>query len=236
MLRQGGPVLPYNVIAGVVPCRRGWLVVSCKIAGVTLSVEEPTYFDSFVEVLDYKPAFSIVGVHAPIGYLDEATPGGRTCDREVRALLGPRRGASIRSAPSRALLRGEVGAGTGVDAVTLLLLPHYREIVEEVPAYRQRTVYEVEPELTFYELNESTPLKFPKQTELGRVERRTLLEARVQGVERIFESELDRVKPSHLIDAAACMWSARRIFGKIGFRIPQDPEWDSEGIRMEIIC
>ena len=44
------------------------------------------------------------------------------------------------------------------------------------------------------------------------------------------------MRSSYLIDAAACMWTARRIFAKIGLRIPEDPEWDSEGLRMEIIC
>jgi predicted RNase H-like nuclease len=233
MLRQSGPQLPYNVIAGVVPCRTGWLVASCKIAGATLSIEEPAYFEKFVEVIDYKPAFSTIGVNAPIGYLDEARPLGRTCDREARALLGPRRGASIRSAPSRAALKQD--NPTGLDAVTRYYLPHYREIAEEVPAYRQRTVYEVEPELTFFDLNHERPLRYSKRTGLGRIERTELLETRVQGVGRILEASLPEAKRSQLIDAAACMWSARRIFGKVGVRIPEDPEWDSEGVRMEIV-
>lgn len=233
MLRQGGPQLPYQIVAGVIPCRAGWLVASCKIGGVTISIEEPNQFTSFVEIIDYKPTFSVIGLHAPIGYPDDATPGGRTCDREARALLGPLRGASIRSAPSRAALRGETEIG--LDAVTRMLLTHYREIADEVPPYRQRTVYEVEPELTFYELNGEKPLKYSKHTELGRMERRALLESRIDGIDRILTAELFRVKLSHLIDVAACMWSARRIFGKVGDRIPADPEWDSEGVRMEIV-
>jgi predicted RNase H-like nuclease len=233
MLRQSGPQLPYKIVAGVVPCHRGWLVASSKIAGVTMSIEEPTFFTNFVEILDYKPAYSIIGLHAPIGYLDEAAPGGRSCDRVARELLGPRRGASIRSAPSRALLRGDIDSG--IDAVTRTLLAQYREISLEVLPYRQRTVYEVEPELTFYDLNGSTPLRYSKRLEAGRIERISLLEARIIGVDRILEAEIPGVKKKHLIDAAACMWSARRVFGKIGARIPEDPEWDSEGIRMEIV-
>lgn len=233
MLHQGGPQLPYKIVAGAIPCRSGWLVASAKLAGVTMSIEEPSYFEAFTELLDYKPAFSIIGVHAPIGYLDEPTPGGRTCDREARALLGPRRGSSIRSAPSRAVLQGTIA--TGLDAVSNTLLSHYREIAEEVPAYRQRTVYEVEPELTFYDLNSEMPLRYSKRTEMGRVERKELLTTKIEGVDRILGYELAGVKAKHLIDAAACMWSARRIFGKVGNRIPEDPEWDSEGVRMEIV-
>jgi predicted RNase H-like nuclease len=233
MLHRGGPELPYQVIAGVVPCNSGWLTASCKIAGVTMSIEEPMVFETFAEILDYKPSFAVIGVHAPIGFLDEATPKGRECDQLAREMLGPRRGASIRSAPSRALLRGDVD--TGVDAVTGILLRHYREICEEVAPYRQRTVYSVEPELTFYELNHNKPLTYSKRSELGREERKALLMGRLDQVDRILCAELPRVKESRLIDVAACMWSARRIMAKIGHRIPENPEWDSEGLRMEII-
>jgi predicted RNase H-like nuclease len=233
MLHRGGPELPYQIIAGVVPCNSGWLTASCKIAGVTISIEEPMIFESFAEILDYKPAYSVIGVHAPIGFLDEAAPKGRECDKLAREMLGPRRGASIRSAPSRAVLRGEIDSG--VDAVTGILLHHYREISQEVAPYRQRTVYSVEPELTFFELNHDKPLQYSKRSELGREERKALLVARLDQVDRILEADIPRVKESRLIDVAACMWSARRIFAKIGHRIPENPEWDSEGLRMEII-
>jgi predicted RNase H-like nuclease len=233
MLHRGGPELPYQIIAGVVPCNSGWLTASCKIAGVTISIEEPMFFGTFAEILDYKPAFSVIGVHAPIGFLDEATPKGRECDQLARGMLGPRRGASIRSAPSRAVLRGDVDSG--VDAVTGILLHHYREISEEIAPYRQRTVYSVEPELTFYELNHDKPLTYSKRSEYGREERKALLMGRLDQIDNILCADLPRVKESRLIDVAACMWSARRIFAKIGHRIPENPEWDSEGLRMEII-
>jgi predicted RNase H-like nuclease len=233
MLHRGGPELPYQIIAGVVPCNSGWLTASCKIAGVTISIEEPMVFETFAEILDYKPAFSVIGVHAPIGFLEEASPKGRECDQLAREMLGPRRGASIRSAPSRALLRGDVDSG--VDAVTGILLRHYREISEEIAPYRQRTVYSVEPELTFFELNHDKPLTYSKRSEYGREERKVLLVARLDQADRILCADLPRVKESRLIDVAACMWSARRIFAKIGHRIPENPEWDSEGLRMEII-
>lgn len=233
MLHRGGPELPYQVITGAVPCNSGWLTASCKIAGVTMSIEEPMVFPNFAEILDYKPSFAVVGVHAPIGFLDESTPRGRECDQLAREILGPRRGASIRSAPSRALLRGEVPSD--VDAVTGILLRHYREIATEIAPYRQRTVYSVEPELTFYELNDDKPLQYSKETEYGREERKALLRARIDQVDRILETELPGVRESRLLDAAACMWSARRILAKIGNRIPENPEWDSEGLRMEIL-
>ena len=101
--------------------------------------------------------------------------------------------------------------------------------------YRQRTVYEVHSELSFYQLNDDVPLRYSKQSERGWEERRVLLEKRIPGVERIINAELTNVPYSHLLDAAAFMWTARRVFAKAALRVPTDPEWDSEGLRMEII-
>jgi predicted RNase H-like nuclease len=78
------------------------------------------------------------------------------------------------------------------------------------------------------------PLQWRKQSEEGLKERRTLLEAKVPGVERILDTEIPGVRPSHKIDAAAFMWTARRIFNRAALRIPDDPEWDEQGLRMEI--
>jgi predicted RNase H-like nuclease len=124
--------------------------------------------------------------------------------------------------------------GRKLDAVTLSLLPRYREVAAEMAPYRQRTVFEVHSELSFYQLNDDEPLRFSKSSEEGQKERRTLLEDRIPGVDRILESKFEGVSYSHLLDAAAFMWTARRIFARIGMRVPEDPEWDEEGLRMEI--
>ena len=101
--------------------------------------------------------------------------------------------------------------------------------------YRQRTVYEVNSELSFYQLNEDTPLRFPKRTSAGQEERRELLAKKIPGGERIYDAKLPRVPSSHLLDVAAFMWTARRIFARAGIRLPQDPQWDESGLRMEIV-
>ena len=231
-----GPQLPYKVVAGVIPCGGGWLVASAKIQGITLAPEEPRVLDSFTDVIDEKPAFSDIALFAPVGFLDEAHAGGRTCDREARALLGRRRGASVRSAPTWALL-GEKGLGrpVGLDAVSAALFPRYTEVAAEMAPYRQRTVYEVHPELSFYQLNDDHPVRYSKSFEAGRAERRRLLAARVPGVERILDARIPGVNASHLLDAAACLWTARRILVRAVNRVPMDPEWDSQGLRMEFL-
>ena len=101
--------------------------------------------------------------------------------------------------------------------------------------FRQRTIYEVNTELSFYQLNGEAPMEWGKHSEKGMEERRALLEAKIPGALRIIDAEVPGATPSHLLDVAAILWTARRIFAKAGVRIPTDPEWDEQGLRMEIV-
>ena len=191
--------------------------------------------ESFTDVLDQRPAFATIALNAPVGYLDVFEPGGRTCDKDARALLGRRR-AAIQTAPIRPQLDEDTQqSGEGLSAVTQKLLPRYREVAAEMAPYRQRSVYEVSSELSFYQLNEDRPLRWSKRTESGQQERRDLLAKKIPGGERIFDAKFPRVPYSHLLDVAAFMWTARRIFARAGVRVPEDPQWDEEGLRMEIV-
>jgi len=230
-----GPDLPYSVVAGVTPCGPSWLVASAKLAGSNFAPEKPKVYESFLDVLGERPSFAIVVINAPIGYLDTPDSGPRRCDVEARALLG-RRGTSVHNAPSRAALDGVVGPGAnGLDAVTTTILPKYQEVAAEMSPYRQRVVYEGHPELSFYQLHKNTPLKRSKKIEAGREERREVLADRIRGSENHLDADLIGVPEKHLFDAFALLWTARRVFGHAALRIPKEPVWDSEGLRMEIV-
>ena len=95
-----GPNLPYSLVAGVTPCPGGWLVASAKLQGTIFAPEDPTKLERFIDVVDQRPSYSTVALNAPVGYLSHTAEGGRSCDREVRALLGGR-GAAVKSAPVR---------------------------------------------------------------------------------------------------------------------------------------
>ncbi len=192
--------------------------------------------DTFIDVVDTRPTFSTIALNAPVGYLDAAQTGGRTCDRQARALLG-RRGSAVKSAPVRIDKgRGDIDLlGEDIDAITRTLLPRYKEVASEMAPFRQRTVYEVNADLSFFQLNGDVPLLHSKKTVKGDEERRSLLIERVPGVERIIEAEVPGAFTSHLLDVAAVMWTARRIFARAVIRIPEDPEWDEQGLRMEIV-
>jgi predicted RNase H-like nuclease len=230
-----GPDLPYSVVAGVTVCRGGWLVAGAKLQGTIFAPEDPVRLETFVDVVDQRPAYSVIALNAPVGGLEQAKVGGRTCDREARALLG-RRGAAVKSAPIY------VDSPEGIDllpdhldAISRTLLPRYQEVAREMAPFRQRVIYEVNADLSFFQLNGDVPMRWSKYSEKGREERRSLLEEKLPGVLRIIEAEVPGASLAHLLDASAILWTARRIFAKAAVRIPADPEWDDQGLRMEIV-
>jgi len=223
------------VVAGVTPCSAGWLAATAKMQGSNFAPEPPKVYPTFLEVLNERPAFEAIVVNTPIGYRDVPGIAGRRCDVEARALVGLR-GAAIHNAPTRAVLNGIISwREGGLDAVSAMMLPRYREVAAEMSPFRQRVVYEGHPELSFYQLNKDTPLRRSKQIEMGREERRTLLLEKLAGIEKVINAQLPGVLEKHLYDASALLWTARRVFGRAAKRLPADAEWDSEGIRMEIV-
>jgi predicted RNase H-like nuclease len=230
-----GPDLPYSVVAGVTPCGPSWLVAPAKLQGTIFAPEDPQLISPFSEVLDQRPTFAVIALNAPVGYLDQSAAGGRTCDREARALLGPKRGSSIQSAPVRSPTNDLEFLPDHLDAISMTLLPRYREVASEMAPFRQRTVYEVHSDVCFYQLNDGSPMQFPKQTEKGLNERREILVDKFPGATRILSTELPGVSQAHLLDVAVFVWTARRIFARAAVRIPRDPEWDEQGLRMEIV-
>jgi predicted RNase H-like nuclease len=229
------PDLPYQLVASAIPCGPAWLVATAKLMGSHVAPEPPQLLTPFTEVVDLRPTPLALAVQAPLGGLDIAQRGGRACDREARALLGARRGTAVRSAPSRPTLESEDGAAESLDAVSIALLPRYREVAAEMSPFRQRWIYEVRAELSFLEMNGGRPLRYAKRLDVGRSERRALLEHRLPGVDRLLDAELPGVTVANLLDAAACLWTARRIVAHATVRLPEDPEWDSEGMLMAIV-
>jgi predicted RNase H-like nuclease len=231
-----GSQLPYQTLAGVVPCPGGWLVAAAKLQGITMSPEAPQVFGRLLEVLDYKPAYQIISLAAPVGLLDEPTVGGRRCDRDARRLIGWPRSGAVVSAPARSVLRDfAAGLEVSLSAVSRRLVPRFAEVDENIQPYWQRTVYEVHPELSFFQLNEDQPLRYSKHKQFGVDERTALLKARLPGVERILDTRVRGAKPAHQVDGAVCLWTSRRIAARAVSRLPENPEWDSAGLRMEIV-
>ena len=206
-----------------------------------MAPEEPKVFSTFLEALDYKPAFQVIALFCPVGLHDVPTSRGRRCERDARAMLGRPRASAITSAPARAALKAatykEAAEANGgrLGAVSWRMMGRIAEIDANVAPYWQRTVFEVHPELSFLQLNDDRPVRYSKHTAAGREERAALLRARIPGLERIIEAKIRQVSLAHLLDAAACLWTSRRVVSRAVERFPRDPEWDAQGLRMEFV-
>jgi predicted RNase H-like nuclease len=206
-----------------------------------MAPEEPQLFPTILDVLDYKPAYQVVALFAPVGLLDEPTPGGRHCDRDARRLLGRPRSSAIVSAPARPALGrssfAEAAQANGgrLSPVSWRQMARITEVDASIAPYWQRTVFEVHPELSLFQLNGDRPVRFSKHTRAGRGERIALLMERFPGIERVLGAHIRGINAAQLIDAAACLWTARRIISRAVSRLPEDPEWDGLGLRMEIV-
>jgi predicted RNase H-like nuclease len=217
------------------------LVVIGKLLGINLLPEQARVLPTFIEVLDYRPSFEVMALHAPIGFPAEPTTTGRLCDEEARKILGfPRMGAIV-SPPSRATLTAstyeEARAvnGGALSIVQWEMLPRFREVDSVIGPYHQRTVFEVHPELGFHQINEDEPLQHPKHTLKGIAERREILEHRMPGCDRLFDDVPAGASLEAVLDATANLWTARRIAARAVHRLPEDPVWDESGLRMELL-
>lgn len=241
--RRRGPDLPYDVLAGVVPCRGGWLVAGGKLVGTGLFPEPVVVTKSLMDVIDAVPAYTVVALAAPIGLPDKPRRRGRACEQEARTVLGwPRLGA-ILSAPA---LPVADKARTYEEAVRLNnghLSPivwgqmrRIREVREVVQSHTQRNVYEVHPELSFRQINGDESLIYGKRSPAGIKEREEVLVARMQNVASRLDSNAPRgATRANMLDAFAALWTARRIAARSITRLPDSPEWNREGLRMELV-
>jgi predicted RNase H-like nuclease len=233
--------LPYKMLAGVVPCPGGWLVLPARLAGVTVIVEDPEVFATLIEVLEYKPKFEAGAIWAPVGFFDEPQESPyRPCDAEAREMIGWPRLVSVRPVPSRATLR----AATRDQArelepwLTNDDLRRFRwmkEAEQNFQPFHQRNWFAAHPDLSFYVLNGDRPVTSSPYQPEGVLERMNLIKGKLPGV----EDAVTKTPPAgaaqiHLLQAAGLLWTARRAAGRAINRLPQDPNWDNSGLRMEL--
>lgn len=231
-----------TVLFGVDVCRTGWVVASRNLLSGAFNVEVVA---SFAEILLRRP--SLVCIDIPIGILDVAGPGGRDCDREARAFLGPGRGSSVFSAPTRPVLtapnyaaacamnRATSSHRIGISKQSWAIVPRIAEVDAHMTTALQDTVFEVHPEVCFAELA-GNPLRPPKRSASGRALRASLLAHAGYSVGP-FIAALGRptgAAQDDVLDASVALWTANRILLGSGVRMPAAPPLDARGLRMEI--
>lgn len=235
-------------IAGADGFRDGWMVVLWRPA--TGTVRRRTVDD--VDALWALPeAPAMLGIDMVIGCPDTARPGGRLCDHSARQLLGHPRGASVFSPPAYDALSADTyddaqrrNRASGPDAPGLSkqayhLFPKMRALAQSMTPNRQDRVREVHPELSFYAMNDDTPVADSKHTDDGRTARLDLLAA--QGVSDIRDVVDARaggaLGADDIIDAHAACWTARRMHEGTAERCPplaDEAPTNARGLRMEI--
>jgi predicted RNase H-like nuclease len=231
---------PYKNIAGVTPCPGGWLVLPARLSGITVAAEEAFVLPKLFEVLDFRPTFEAAAVNAPMGLFD--TPSGqyRPCDREARDYVGWPRMVAINGTPCRAAIEGSNGEAreleTWMTKHDLRRLRWVREAAREFQPYHTRSFFSANPDVSFTAMNSDVPLSTSPYHEDGRLERLELIRERLPGVDDV----VTRPPPVgaagvHLLAAAALLFTARRASGRAISRMPIDPLWDENGIRMEIV-
>lgn len=213
-----GPALPYALVAGVVPCAEGWLVATAKLRGPTFAANEPVVQENFADVLARKPAFEVAVVDAPIGDASAAALGERSADAEARALLGP---------------SWTLGGGPLRPSDALHLARH-AEVAAEMAPYRQRVVFEGLPELSYFQLHGGVALEHPRDSPEGLEERLRLFDSS-PGLARLLDPAICPEPTLAQLDAFALLWSARRVAARGPARLPADPTWDGDGMRVEIV-
>jgi predicted RNase H-like nuclease len=233
--------LPYKPIAGAVPCTGGWLVLPARLLAVTIIPEEPFVVPTLADLVDYRPTFTTMVLDVPIGLPETPVGGYRACDNAARAMLGWPRRVAVPKVPSREALY----APTMDRAMQLepWLTPlayrkfHWlREADFEMQPYHQRRIFSATPELSFLGVNSDGPTATSSFWNDGPAERLELLKDRLPGLSAL----ATRTPPPgstlrQLLNAAALLWTARRIAGKSINRLPVDPEWDDKGRRMEFV-
>ena len=224
--------------AGIDACPQGWSVVFYK---------ENKYFaqeyTSLKDIMEENPDLDSIAIDMIIGLPVIAHKGGRVTDRAARKLLSPR-SSVVFSAPCRSAVyakdyqealqnsRKSGENAIGLSKQTYNITPKIKELDTLIRADEAiySRIYEVHPELSFWELNQRAPLS-SKHSKEGQQKRIELLEKASIPCTSLLKS----IKHSKdLIDACACLWSAIRLHKKQALHTPVPPAFDAHNLRMLI--
>ena len=231
------------LVGGVDGTKKGWVVVTLDENGI-----DAFGAGSIFEALSRLEGARAVAIDMPIGFVDRAEPGGRRCEKAARAILG-RRSSSVFSSPCRAALQaGDYAAasavnrassahGLGLSKQSHAIFPKMREIDSALDPCIQDRVFEVHPEICFSELARLSGQEIgeSKKSWAGAAQRIGLLEGAGVAVGGLMTRSRELGAASDdIIDAAAAAWTARRRAMGTAFCLPESPDIDAQGLRMEI--
>ncbi len=228
---------------GVDGCPAGWCAVSVDMNGI----EDPRVeiYADFTSLLG--AGAQVIAVDMPIGFAERPGPAGmRQCEREARAILGPRR-SSIFPSPLRpalaaddyrqALALNRAAGGKGLSKQAYNLFPKLREIDAVMTPEKESFLFETHPETSFT-LISGAPAAHSKKTAAGRAERLAVLERHglPTGLFEPHPFKRAAAAPDDIVDAGLCALTALRIAAGNAASLPADPPRDGRGLRMAIFA
>jgi predicted RNase H-like nuclease len=230
-------------LMGIDGCRAGWVVAEADddLASMRFSI-----VSNLSAVVDQATAArSVVVIDIPIGLPDS---GPRSADIAARQAVKPR-GSSVFPAPCRATLPAGTyqvacalngqACGKRLSRQAFAILPKIPEVDQLVTPDIQGWVREGHPEVTFATLA-GHAMRHSKKTVQGEQDRLAILAANglqfgVQATRLALGR--GRVATDDLIDAAACLMTAYRIFAARARILPAGvPCRDAKGLRTEIVA
>jgi predicted RNase H-like nuclease len=236
-------------IAGVDGCRAGWVMALLRADGSDLRIAA---VPRFADVLAAPEQPTVIAVDIPIGLPERTGDGGRAAENAVRPLLGMRQ-SSVFSVPSRAAIYApDYAQACGVVFATsepprkmskqlFMIAPKIREVdaVLRADIALVRRVFEVHPELAFWQLNGERALDEPKKVkgkchEPGLALRRRLLVAAGLSNTIVSATPPKGAGPDDLLDALACAMVAWRIHAGVARAFPRNVPRDACGLPMAI--
>lgn len=239
-------------IAGVDGCKAGWFAAiasatkesetdtSCKF-----NLENVFIASTFTEVLLETTDCKLVCVDIPIGLSNDRKQ--RECDVAARKLIRGPRASSVFPAPIRPCLSANnyktaskicfEHSGKKLNKQSFFLLEKIRQVDDLMTPALQNRVREIHPEILFWALNDQKPIELNKKTVPGQALRHKLLQEIFADMDGILTQT-----PPHgylmddALDALVAAWMAgQTVIGKAG-TLPENPQFDSKGLKMEILC
>ena len=249
-LRQHGTV--YQALygddmffVGVDGCHAGWFAVSLNENGQW----EVMIFRNVRTLWSVYCSAALILIDIPIGLPEK---GSRECDKVARTRLGAKRGSSVFPVPCRAAVDAspdkkmvcrinERVTGKRLSLQALGIVEKIREVDElltmEIGA--RDKLREIHPEILFWAMAGYHPMRHPKKTEQGFLERREVLRRFLPETDEIIRRASSLYRPSALakddvLDALVAAVTASG--GKCELHtIPETPERDAQGLRMEMV-
>lgn len=246
-------------LAGVDGCPGGWIVAFARADG---EIEPPHVVARFADIALSPKRPTIIAVDVPIGLPRQSPAKGRLAESAVRPLLGARK-SSVFRIPSRSAVYASVAAApadarerffhacriareTSDDGKAFAKQGFYilDKVVEVDTLLRgdpalARRVFETHPELAFRRINGDRPLDQPKKVKSSSYKPGLDLRRDLLAGAGIARGLLDAPPPQgaaddDMIDAFACLITARRIYANNARSYPDEPPRDEYGLPMAI--